>query len=115
RTPIGTGPYRLVTFAPDDRIVLERFDGYFQGPAKHAGLGVKVVSHDTMRGLELRKGTVDLVVNDVVPDIVWQMQREGKLRIAQGPGSDYAYIALNLTDPILGRADVRRALGYAID
>jgi peptide/nickel transport system substrate-binding protein len=115
RTPIGTGPYKLVRFAPDDRLVLERFDGYFQGPAKNPGVVLKVVPDDTMRGLELRKGTVDLVVNDVPPDIVWQMQREQKLRIAQGAGSDYAYIALNLTDPILGRADVRRALGFAID
>jgi peptide/nickel transport system substrate-binding protein len=115
RTPIGTGPYRLVSFAPDDRLVLERFDGYFSGPARNAGVALKVVPDDTMRGLELRKGTVDLVVNDVVPDIVWQMQREGKLGIAEGPGSDYAYIALNLTDPILSHADVRRALGYAID
>ena len=115
RTPIGTGPYKLVRFSPDDRVVLERFDGFFQGPAKNAGIVLKVVPDDTMRGLELRKGTVDLVVNDVVPDIVWQMQREHKLQIATGPGSDYAYIALNMSDPILGRADVRRALGFAID
>ena len=115
RTPIGTGPYKLASFAPDDRLVLDRFDGYFGGPAKNAGIVLKVVPDDTMRGLELRKGTVDLVVNDVVPDIVWQMQRERKLGIAEGPGSDYAYIALNMTDPILSRVEVRRALGFAID
>ena len=115
RTPIGTGPYKLATFAPDDRLVLDRFDGYFGGPAKNPGLVLKVVPDDTMRGLELRKGTVDLVVNDIVPDIVWQMQRERTLGIAEGPGSDYAYIALNMSDPILSHAEVRRALGYAID
>jgi peptide/nickel transport system substrate-binding protein len=115
RTPIGTGPYRLTSFKPDDRLVLARFDGYFEGPAKNPGLVLKVVPDDTMRGLELRKGAVDLVVNDVVPDIVWQMQREGKLKVATGPGSDYAYIALNLRDPILQRLEVRRAIGHAID
>jgi peptide/nickel transport system substrate-binding protein len=115
RTPIGTGPYSLVSFKPDDRIVVRRFDGYFEGPAKNSGVVLKVVPDDTMRGLELRKGAADLVVNDVSPDIVWQMQREGKLKIATAPGSDYAYIALNLRDPVLQRVDVRRALGYAID
>src|SRR3954471_18305774 len=75
RTPIGTGPYALSAFRPDDRLVLERFAGYFEGPAKNPGVVLKVVPDDTMRGLELRKGTVDLVVNDVAPDIVWQMQR----------------------------------------
>jgi peptide/nickel transport system substrate-binding protein len=115
RSPIGTGPYRLVSFKPDDRIVLARFDGYFGGPAKNSGLVLKVVPDDTMRGLELRKGAVDLVVNDVAPDIVWQMQREGKLQIATGPGTDYAYIGLNLDDPVLQRIEVRKAIGYAID
>src|SRR3954463_377895 len=115
RTPIGTGPYKLVAFKPDDRMVLTRFDGYFEGPAKNSGVVLKVVPDDTMRGLELRKGTADLVVNDVSPDIVWQMQREGKLQIATAPGSDYAYLALNLRDRILQHVEVRRALGYAID
>lgn len=115
RSPIGTGPYQLVSFKPDDRIVLTRYDGYFDGPAKNSGVVMKVVPDDTMRGLELRKGAVDLVVNDVSPDIVWQMQREGKLGIATGPGTDYAYIGLNLKDPLLQRIEVRKAIGYAID
>jgi peptide/nickel transport system substrate-binding protein len=115
RTPIGTGPYKLVSFRPDDRIVLSRFDDYFEGPARNPGVVLKVVPDDTMRGLELRKGTADLVVNDITPDIVWQMQREGKLRIETAPGTDYAYIALNLKDPVLQRVEVRQALGYAID
>ena len=115
RTPVGTGPYKLVAFRPDDRIVLARFDEYFDGPPKNPGLVLKVIPDDTMRGLELRKGAVDLVVNDVPPDIVWQMQREGKLRIETAPGTDYAYVALNLKDPVLQRVEVRRALGYAID
>ncbi len=115
RAPIGTGPYQLASFKPDDRIVLTRFDRYFEGPAKNSGIVLKVVPDDTMRGLELRKGAVDLIVNDVAPDIVWQMQREGALRIATGPGTDYAYIGLNLRDPLLQRLEVRRAIGYAID
>jgi peptide/nickel transport system substrate-binding protein len=115
RTPIGTGPYSLQSFKPDDRIVLTRFDRYFEGPAKNTGIVLKVVPDDTMRGLELRKGAVDLVVNDVAPDIVWQMQREGTLQIATGPGTDYAYLGLNLKDPLLQRLEVRQAIGYAID
>lgn len=115
RRPIGTGPYKLVSFKPDDRVVVSRFDEYFEGPAKNPGVVLKVVPDDTMRGLELRNGAADLVVNDVTPDIVWQMQREGTLRVETAPGTDYAYIALNLRDPILQRVEVRRALGYAID
>ena len=36
---------------------------------------MKVFPDDTMRGLELRKGTIDLVVNDLPPDIVYQLEK----------------------------------------
>jgi peptide/nickel transport system substrate-binding protein len=115
RNPVGTGPYRLRQFVQDDRLVLEPFDRHYAGPPKNAGLVLKVVPDDTMRGLELRKGTVDLVVNDLSPDVVWQLGKEGRLGVAKAEGSDYAYIGLNLKDPRLQNLDVRRALGYAID
>ena len=70
RQPIGTGPYQLAEFVQDDRIVLKPFARYYGGAPANAGVVLKVVPDDTMRGLELRKGTVDLVVNDLAPDIV---------------------------------------------
>jgi len=76
---------------------------------------LKVIPDDTMRGLELRKGSVDLIVNDLAPDIVWHLRDEGRLQVTTSPGSDYAYVGLNLRNPILARAEVRRAIGSAID
>ena len=115
RQPIGTGPYKLAEFLPDDRLVLAPFEQYWDGPPKNAGIVLKVVPDDTMRGLELRKGTVDLVVNDIAPDIVWQLREEGRLPIVTAPGSDYAYMGVNLRHPILSRVEVRRAIALAID
>ncbi len=115
RRPIGTGPYQLKEFVQDDRLVLEPFDRYAGGKPVNNGLVFKVVPDDTMRGLELRKGTVDLIVNDLAPDIIGQLQKEGRVRIAEAPGTDYAYMGLNLRDPILQHLQVRQAIGYAID
>jgi peptide/nickel transport system substrate-binding protein len=115
RQPVGTGPYRIKEFVQDDRLVLEPFDRYFGGRAANDGIALKVVPDDTMRGLELRKGTVDLIVNDLAPDIVWQLRAEGRLQVATAPGSDYAYIGLNLRDTVLQHPDVRRAIGFAVD
>ena len=115
RQPIGTGPYRMRSFVQDDRLVLEPFEQYHGERAKNSGVVLKVVPDDTMRGLELRKGTVDLVVNDLAPDIVWQLQAEGRLGVATAQGSDYAYIGLNQRDPVLRHAAVRRAIGFAVD
>jgi peptide/nickel transport system substrate-binding protein len=68
-----------------------------------------------MRGLELGKGTADLVVNDLTPDIAYQLESNPRLRQIQSPGVDYQYLGLNLRDPVLGDVRVRQALAYAID
>lgn len=113
--PIGTGPYRFAGYAVDDRVTLAPFPEHFAGAPKNAGLVFKIVPDDTMRGLELRKGSVDLVVNDLAPDIVHQLQQEGRLRIATAPGTDYTYIGMNLRDPVLADSRVRQALGFGIE
>ena len=113
--PVGTGPYQFVSFAVDDRVVLAPFASYFGGAPANSGVVIKVVPDDTMRGLELRKGGVDLVVNDLAPDIVHQLREDPGLQVVEAPGSDYAYVGINLRDPVLGDVRVRRALSHAID
>ena len=115
RTPIGTGPYRLSEFVADDHVTVAAFDQYYGGRPRNDGIMLKVIPDDTMRGLELRNGSVDLIVNDLSPDIVWQLQEEGRVQVETAPGTDYAYIGLNLRDPILSHVGVRKAIGYAID
>jgi len=112
--PIGTGPYKFVRYAVDDQLLLAPFADYFNGPPKNAGVVIRVLPDDTMRGLELKKGSIDLVVNDLPPDIVHQF--EGKeFHIAKSPGLDYSYLGINMLDPVLKDKRVRHAIGYAID
>ena len=115
RTPIGSGPFKLAEFIPDDRLTLAPFQDYWGGAPQNPGIVMKVVPDDTMRGLELRKGSVDLVVNDLSPDIVWQLGAERRLRSVKADGTDYAYVGLNLKHPVLARPEVRRAIGFAVN
>jgi peptide/nickel transport system substrate-binding protein len=113
--PVGTGPYRFVSAAADDRITLEAFAGYFEGAPRNSGLVLRVIPDDIMRALELRKGGVDVIVNDLAPDIVHQLARDEGVRTSEFPGTDYQYIGLNLRDARLRDRRVRYAIGYAID
>jgi peptide/nickel transport system substrate-binding protein len=113
--PIGTGPYQFVRYAVDDHLELAAFDGYFRGRPRNDGVILKVVPDNIMAGLELRKGTTDVVVNDLPPDIVAQLERDTRLQARQSPGVDYQYIGFNLRDPVLKDMRVRQAIGYAID
>jgi peptide/nickel transport system substrate-binding protein len=113
--PIGTGPYRFVRYDVDDRLVLSAFEGYYDGLPNNSGVVMKIIPDDTMRGLELRKGTVDIVINDIAPDIAHQLQEDGRLRVVTSPGTDYQYIGFNLRDPLLADLRVRHAISHAID
>lgn len=113
--PVGTGPYRFVRYAVDDRIELVANEHYWAGPPRNSGLIFKIVPDDVMRGLELQKGTMDIVVNDLAPDIVHQLRRNERLQVVQAPGVDYQYVGLNLQDARLKDVRVRQALALAID
>jgi peptide/nickel transport system substrate-binding protein len=113
--PIGTGPYRFVSYAVDDQVVLSAFEGYFDGLPNNAGIILKVVPDDTMRGLELRKGSVDLVVNDLPPDIVHELETTRAFAVQRDPGLDFSYLGFNMRDPILQDRRVRHAIGYAVN
>ena len=113
--PVGTGPYRFVRYDVDDQVVLAAFDAYYDGLPNNAGVVLKVLPDDTMRGLELRKGSVDLVINDLPPDIVYQFSKENRLRVTTSTGMDYAYLGFNMRDPTLDDKRVRQAIGYAVD
>ncbi len=113
--PVGTGPYKFVSFAVDDNLKLEAFPQYFRGAPANDGVVLKVVPDEIMRALELRKGTVDLVVNDLSPDVVHQLATDPGISVTESPGTDYAYVGFNMRDPVLSDRRVRHAIGYAIN
>jgi len=112
--PIGTGPYRFVS-AQEDVVTLAAFEDYFEGRPNNAGIVLKVVPDDTMRGLELRKGSVDVVVNDLPPDMVHQFETAGSFVVTRDPGLDFSYLGFNMRDPVVRDKRVRHAIGYAIN
>jgi peptide/nickel transport system substrate-binding protein len=91
------------------------FDGYWAGPPSNAGIEFRIVPDDTMRSLELRKGTADLMINDIPPDIVHTFEESGDFNVTRGPGLDFSYVGFNMLDPILSDKRVRHAIGYAIN
>jgi len=112
--PIGTGPYRFVRYVPDEQVELTAYEGYWDGLPQNAGVTLRIIPDETMRGLELRKGTADLTVNDVSPDIAYQLEKDD-LQVAQAEGVDYTYIGLNLRDSVLKDKRVRQAIAHAVN
>ncbi|HZU42369.1 MAG TPA: ABC transporter substrate-binding protein [Terriglobales bacterium] len=115
RNPIGSGPFRLVSQEQDKDVVLERNDDYWGERAHVKRVRMIVVPDTTTRALELRKGSADIAINALTPDMVLTLANDPKLKVEREPGSIYAYLAFNLRDPLLKDDRVRQALAYAID
>jgi peptide/nickel transport system substrate-binding protein len=115
RNPIGSGAFRFVSAEQDKEVIIERNDDYWRQKAKLARVRFAVVPDTTTRALELRKGSADVEINALPPDMVLTLQREPRLRVARSPGTVLGYMAFNLRVPILKDARVRQAIAYAID
>src|SRR6266702_2808254 len=70
RHPIGTGPFRFVSEAPDHEVVIERNEQYWGKRAGLARVRFNVVPDATTRALELRKGSADAEINALPGDMI---------------------------------------------
>lgn len=113
--PIGSGPFRFVSMRQDEEVVFERNPDYFRGAPQIERVRFRVVPEATVRALELRKGTADLELNSLAPDMVPVLGRQPAIEVTEQPGTIYSYIACNLDDPVLAHREVRQALAYATD
>ena len=111
--PIGTGPFRFVSAQQDDSVVLERNTSYFRTPSTIKRIQFRIVPEAVVRALELRKGTADLELSSLAPDMIPVLRNQENLEVTEVPGTNYSYIAFNFEDPILARLPVRRALAHA--
>lgn len=111
---IGTGPFRFVSSTPET-VTLEAFEDCWEGAPRLERVILREIPDATVRVLELMKGTVQLVVNEIPPDLVPRFREHPAYQVIEAPGAVYAYLGLNLRDPVLRDVRVRRALAHAID
>ena len=61
RAPVGAGPYKFVSFAPGDALVLEAFDGYWRKVPSVRRLVLRSIPDESTRLAALKRGEVDIV------------------------------------------------------
>jgi len=112
---IGSGPFQFVSWTQNHEIRLKANPGYFGGAPRIREILFKIVPDDTVRILELRKGTIHLLQNDIEPEVLRSLERDSRFTVQKRQGTNYSYMGFNLKDPILGSLKVRQAIAHAID
>jgi peptide/nickel transport system substrate-binding protein len=129
--PVGTGPFRFVSQAQDDAVLLERSQTSPAGSqqlqseqesslesiegSRVQRVTFRVVPDAIVRALELQKGSADVEMSSLSPDMVPVLEKRKELEVTEEPGTNFAYLGMNLEDPILKKKEVRQALAYATD
>ena len=112
--PVGTGPFKFVSWTKDDQIVLERNNDYWGEKAKVGRIILKSIPEPSARLMALQSGTVD-IADDLDPDSIALVKKNAKLAVIERPSINVGYLAFNTEKPRLKDPKVRQALTHAID
>lgn len=114
--PIGTGPYELERFNPEQGVFLDRFEDYWGEPAKTEKVEVLYIADTTARTLAMMSGEVDMIEAVRAPGWIQQVQAQDPNLVVDmtDPGS-FNLLMFNLTKPPFDNLLVRQAVATAID
>ncbi|MDG4810720.1 ABC transporter substrate-binding protein [Micromonospora sp. WMMD1120] len=113
RKPVGTGPYRVESWTPGERLVLTANDSYFGGRPANDRVVVAFVADDNVRAQRMRAGEFDAA--ELPPKLASGFDADTAYRVQPVPTADYRGVMLPMGNPILADPAVRRALHLAVD
>ncbi|HKE59215.1 MAG TPA: ABC transporter substrate-binding protein [Pyrinomonadaceae bacterium] len=116
--PLGTGPFKFVSYDNSQQVVdLDAFPDYWEGPAQIQSVRVRVISDMNALQAELRAGRVDIapLPTSLSPDAVKLLAQDPNLQVLSFPGSNLNLLTFNTTSPPLDNVKVRQAIAFAID
>jgi peptide/nickel transport system substrate-binding protein len=113
--PIGTGPFKLVSWQHGQSITLAANPDYWGGKPKIAKIKFTFVSDPTVALQNLQSGQVQWTDN-LPPQQVASLENSSSgFTVKSVPSNDYWYLALNEARKPYDDVRVRQAISYAID
>lgn len=56
---VGYGPYKLVEYTPGEKLVVERYEDYYMGPANYKTIEYRIMPDSTAQEVALLNGEID--------------------------------------------------------
>lgn len=122
KTVVASGPYRLVSWTLNDRLVMERNPAYTLGEPKFKRIVWRVIPEASTRSAELIAGNVDIATN-IPPDQQAAVNARGTASVMSVSGTRRIFVGFNFSDAFkttrggeaIQKAQVRQALNMAVD
>ena len=110
--PIGTGPYKFVSWKKNQEIRLVRNDEYFKEPAKVENLVIRIIPEGATMMAELQTGGIDIALN-VGTQFVPMFQPGTGIKLEQFNTFTIKYLAFDQRVAPFNDVRVRQAINYA--
>ena len=112
--PIGTGPFKYVSYTPGQNLELEKYDGYWQeGVPSLDSVEFKFIADVDTAFVELQAGTIDILKYLTAAQA--ETLGDEDYNIVQGSMNLVHAMYLNSAYEPLSKTEVRQALCYAVD
>lgn len=113
--PIGTGPYKMTSFVPDQIYRLEANASYFKGRPKVDAIDLPIVKDQSAAFAALQTGQVDSVDRSVPPELFEQMSNQPGVKVVQSTRMESVHLHFNTRKGALTDPKVRNAITEAIN
>lgn len=111
--PVGTGPFKFVSWQRNDALVLERNEDYWLKRPHLDGVEFRAIPERSVAAVELESGGVDAAMQLSAEDLL-RLQDHSDITIDTTPTLSYYYLALNNQQGPLADVRVRKAIQMAI-
>ncbi len=110
---VGTGPYMMTEWKPNEKIVLTRNPDYWGAPAYYDEIQIIPITDDKTAEIALESGELDFSVISLAS--ADRFQNDPTFTVDVVPTNSYNWIGINVENPKLQDINVRKAILYGID
>jgi peptide/nickel transport system substrate-binding protein len=120
-TGAGSGPYKFVSWEPDNQIVLERNTDFWRKDAQGDTVNYadkiifKPFPDENVRLTNLKTGDAEAMAGNPPFKDVASIKQTPDLTLSEVPGLGFQFLFLNTSKPPFDNPAVRRAVAYSID
>ena len=112
--PVGTGPFKCLSFKAEEVIELEAYKDYWNGASPLDTVTLYVISDDSTRAMALQSGQIDIGQRIGAADIE-TLKNDSDYAVYENSGTRVQILVLNHTNQFLSDINVRKALAYCIN
>ncbi|HKV41989.1 MAG TPA: ABC transporter substrate-binding protein [Blastocatellia bacterium] len=115
-SPMGSGPYRFVSYSEDGGLKLDSNAAYWGGAPNIPHIQVELIQDNSTRQAALMSGEVDLAYNaQFDPETIRALAGNRRLKVSISAGANIAYLGVNVTAGPLSNRNVRQAIAFSIN